>query len=268
MSFTVTTILPTTLELPNANDITNIVNKANLTKNKKTEPSMAELKEKELARTVYIINCVNYIFEYIKQTAPTKIFARVKSELNNCYVYRFSPPAARGINTRYFSQVVYDTETQECRFEYFRPLRHGRNLWYFPIYYMMNGYTKNDQRTFQELSINTVEQLLIDYFINKNYRIKFFRNRIVDGNPTGNLVYVEWDKQEPQKIEMKKLSPIKVIESIKVIDPIKVIEPIKITESIKVIEPEKKMIFPVSYNLGKKTTPWLKVIVNKTIKAE
>ena len=41
MSFTVTTILQTTLELPNANDITNIFNKANLTKNKKTEPSMA-----------------------------------------------------------------------------------------------------------------------------------------------------------------------------------------------------------------------------------
>jgi hypothetical protein len=275
MSFTVAAILPDTLELPHANDITNIVNKANLTTNyKRVEPTEAELEERELSRIVHITNCVTYIFEYIKQTAPTKIFSRVKTQLNNCYVYRYSPPAIRGQKTRYFSQVVYDIETQECRFEYFRPLRHNRNLWYFPIYYMMNGYTKNSERTFHELNINTVEQLLTDYFTNKGYRIKFFRNRIVDNTPTGNLVYVEWDDKSQIKTPELSTKDHKHLESIKVIDPpqkiqtkkrpygiIKVIEPTKRLEPIKVIEPTK------NYQPITKTS-WVKAIINKTIRAE
>jgi hypothetical protein len=136
---------------------------------------------------------------------------------------------------------------------------------------MMNGYTKNEERTFKELSISTVEELLIDYFTGKGYRIKFFRNRIINELPTGNLVYVEWDEKKeeiPEKKISMKIEPIKVIEpteSIKIISPIKVIEPIKKSE---------KKIIPVSNNTAFTTIiqttkiPWLKGKVNKTIRAE
>lgn len=202
MSFTTTTIELQNTELPNAADITSIASKASLT-NKIPEFDQQEQKQRELERTVYILNCVNYIFEYIKQIAPEKIYKRVKNQLNNCYIYRFSPPIARGYRTRYFSQIVYDTDTQKCRFEYFRPLRHARNLWYFPIYYMMNGFTNNPHRTFDKLSISSVEQLLTEYFTNKGYRISFFRNRIINERPTGNLIFVEWGPKSTTELQNK-----------------------------------------------------------------
>lgn len=151
-----------------------------------------EKAEKEAIRTELVRKCRDYIQSYIERKAPGKIRYRANVlNMNDSYVFRFSPPAKRGQRTRYFSQVVINRDTDECRLEYFRPRRHDKSLWYFPIYYMMNGFTKNPERTFQALGLETVQNSLRTVFEAKGYQVQYLYNRQI-----GNVVCVSWNAGE------------------------------------------------------------------------
>ena len=147
-----------------------------------------ELQEKENLRNQIIKQCRDYVQYYIQNKAPGKITysANIKGR-NNSYIFRYSPPSKRGIKTQNFSQIVYDKEKNDCHFEYFRPEHHDHHLWYFPIWYMMNGFTKNAKRTFQALGIEPVETSLRQTFEQLGYNITYFGN-----NRIGRVVSVEW----------------------------------------------------------------------------
>lgn len=158
------------------------------------EVSPEERMIKELMRNGYIMKCRDFVFRYIRKHAGGKIVYRNSLQKNNAYIFRYSPPATRGTKTQYYSQVVYNTTTGGFSFDYQRPLNHGKEIWYFPVWYMMNGVTKNQKRQFSVIGLETVETLLRNLFESKQYVIKFYRNRILeDGQQTGNLVMVEWD---------------------------------------------------------------------------
>lgn len=143
---------------------------------------------KETERTELVRKCRDYVQSYIERKAPGKIRYRANIlNTTDSYVFRYSPPSKRGEKTDFFSQVVVDSDTNECRLEYFRPRRHDKNLWYFPIFYMMNGFTKNPTRTFQALGLEPVQNSIRDVFEGKGYRVKYIYSRRV-----GNVVCVEW----------------------------------------------------------------------------
>lgn len=182
------TTLP--VELPNVSELTNYS-----FNDQPTPYSTQSDEEKEALRTSYIKACRDYTEKFIQRTSVEQIISRANDpdQSNSCDVFVFSPPNKRGYRTRFYSQVVYDTETQTCHFEYFRPVRHPRHLWYWPVYYVMNGYTKNPQRTFEALGLVPVEVSLDQWFTSKGYRVEFHRSQLVDGQPTGNITRVEWD---------------------------------------------------------------------------
>lgn len=151
-----------------------------------------EKQAKEAARTELVSKCRDYIHSYIERKAPGKIRYRANIlNMTDSYVFRYSPPAKRGDRTDYFSQVVIDSDTNECRLEYFRPRRHDKNLWYFPIFYMMNGFTKNPARTFQALGLEPVQNSIRDVFESKGYRVKYLYSRRI-----GNVVCVQWGPED------------------------------------------------------------------------
>lgn len=161
------------------------------------ELSEEERQDKEQRRTELVRRCRDYIQSYIEKKAPGKIRYRNNVlKTNNSYVFRYSPPSKRGQRTNYFSQVVIDSNTYECRLEYFRPRRHEMNFWYFPIFYMMNGFTKNPARTFQALGLEPVQNSIRDVFKEKGYRVQYLYNRRI-----GNVVCVEWDRPEDTQAE-------------------------------------------------------------------
>lgn len=152
---------------------------------------------RETLRNTYIEKCRDYVNAYIQKKAPGKIKYRAKvHQKTNCYIFRFSAPKPRGVKTRYFSQVVLNVEKNECYFDYQRPQNHPQEVWYFPIYYMINGFTKNPKRTFQAIGLEPVFNSLRSLFEGKGYQIKFIRNRFYNENPTGNLILVEWGASE------------------------------------------------------------------------
>ena len=163
------------------------------------EISPEELMMKELIRNGYISKCRDFVFNYIRKFAGRKIVYRNSLQRNNAYIFRYSPPAVRGTKTPYYSQVVYNTTTNTFSFDYQRPANHGKEIWYFPVWYMMNGNTKNKKRNFSALGIQTTESLLRTLFEEKQYGIKFFHNRTLpNGENTGNLVMVEWNLSPAQ----------------------------------------------------------------------
>lgn len=105
-----------------------------------------EKQKREANRTQLIDECRVFIRDFIVQRKPRP--------------FRYSPPAPQGAQTQYFSQICIDTSaetTNRFRLTNLRPMNHPPNLWYFPIYYMMNGFTKNPTRTFQALGLVPVE---------------------------------------------------------------------------------------------------------------
>ena len=158
--------------IPRADQINTQVEKLNTQDSR--ELTEEEKKIKEQNRTQMVLKCRDYVHNYIEKKAPGKIRYRSNVlKMNNSYVFRFAPPAKRGQRTRFFSQVVIDRNTGDCRLEYFRPRRHDQNLWYFPIYYMMNGVTKNPARTFESLGIVPVNDSIKKVFEDLGYRVSF-----------------------------------------------------------------------------------------------
>jgi hypothetical protein len=148
---------------------------------------------KELMRNGYIMKCRDFVYRYIRTGAGAKIIYRNGQQKNNAHIFRYSPPAARGVITQFYSQVVYDTTNSTFSFDYQRPNNHSKDIWYFPVWYVMNGMTKNVKRQFSTIGMETVESMLRTLFEGKQYGIKFYRNRVLDnGQQTGNLVVVSW----------------------------------------------------------------------------
>ena len=172
-----------------------------------------EKQAREAVRTELVTRCRDYVLSYVEKKAPGKIRYRANVlKMNNSYIFRYSPPAKRGQRTDYFSQVVINRDNNECRLEYFRPRRHDKNLWYFPIYYMMNGFTKNPVRTFQALGIEPVQNLVKQTFEDKGYRVQFMYNRRI-----GNVVCVEWGQEKVvEQVEEKVVEQLeeKVVEQV------------------------------------------------------
>lgn len=149
---------------------------------------------KELMRNGYIMKCRDFVYRYIRTNAAAKIIYRNGLQKNNAHIFRYSPPATRGVITQYYSQVVYDTTNGTFAFDYQRPNNHSKDIWYFPVWYVMNGMTKNVKRQFATIGLETAESMLRTLFESKQYVIKFFRNRVLEnGQQTGNLVVVEWN---------------------------------------------------------------------------
>ena len=176
-------------EIPHANEVEDLP--------KMTEE---ELEDKERLRCGYIEDCRDYVLKFIKSKAKGKINYRANSLKNNACIFRYSPPAKRGERTRYYSQVWYNVEKEEYGFDYERPPSHPKEIWYFPIWYMMNGFTKNPKRTFQAIGLVPVETFLRNLFESRGYTIKYYRNRHLDDRTeTGNLVVVEWGSNEKKE---------------------------------------------------------------------
>lgn len=148
---------------------------------------------KELMRNGYITKCRDFVYRYIRTNAGAKIIYRNGQQKNNAHIFRYSPPATRGVITQFYSQVVYDTTNGTFAFDYQRPNNHSKDVWYFPVWYIMNGVTKNVKRQFNTIGIESVESMLRTLFESKQYGIKFYRNRVLEnGQQTGNLVVVDW----------------------------------------------------------------------------
>lgn len=178
-----------TREIPHASEVTN--QDLPSTNNEENPPVLTEEEkaQKEAIRTELVRKCRDYVQRYVENKSPGKIrYRALVKKRNNSYVFRYSPPSARGTPTTYFSQVVINRDTDECRFEYMRPKNHDRNLWYFPIWYMMNGFTKNASRTFQALNLEPVETSLTAVFEKLGYRVNYFGSARI-----GRVVCVEWD---------------------------------------------------------------------------
>jgi len=141
-------------------------------------PTQKSPEEREAERTEYIEKCRNYVFNFIMRQAPKKMHQRfVVQKENNAVVFRYSPPVANGQETAYFSHIIYDTESNQFSMAHTRPQNHPTTHWYFPIYYIMNGFTKNSSRTFQALGLKPVEVELREQPQFANYEVKFFYSR-------------------------------------------------------------------------------------------
>ena len=174
--------------IPNASEIVQV-----------PEISPEERMIKELMRNGYIAKCRDFVFRYIRKSAGGKIVYRNSLHQNSAYIFRYSPPATRGVSTQYYSQVVYNTTTGGFSMDYVRPVNHDKEIWYFPVWYIMNGVTKTKKRQFQSIGLETVESMLRTLFESKQYGIKFYRNRfLADGTQTGNIVMVEWNLPEAE----------------------------------------------------------------------
>tara|TARA_R100001163_G_C5067090_1_gene205959 strand:- start:396 stop:968 length:573 start_codon:yes stop_codon:yes gene_type:complete len=135
-----------------------------------------ELESREIVRTSYIEECRNFLLTYIKQKAPARIKynANIRN-IKNCDVFSFAPPAPRGVETPFYSQVVFDVTTNQCKFARSRPTNHPVEHWYFPIYYMVNGFTKNAKRTFQALGLVPGQTYIRNMFERKGYTVVMVR---------------------------------------------------------------------------------------------
>ncbi len=148
----------------------------------------------EVYRTSLIKIARDFVHSYIEKRAGDKIYYNNNTlDRKSAVIFRFSPPVKRGEKTHYFSQVVVNAETKECHLEYSRPINHENKLWYFPIFYVMNGLTKNTQRTFEKLSLTSVQTSLGDMFQKLGYRTfnRHFRSK-TDQSQNCNIMGVIW----------------------------------------------------------------------------
>lgn len=152
-----------------------------------------EKQEKERARTELISKCRDFIFRFIMQQAPrimAKSLNERKSKKATIFKYNFIEQP-QGERTRNFSYVVINKETERCHFAFFRPKDHSDdNLWYFPIAYMMNGFSLNSARTFQALGLTPVE---VDIKKNFEQRSPKYTIRCFYSKQYGNSVCVYMD---------------------------------------------------------------------------
>jgi hypothetical protein len=154
--------------------------------------------KKEQYRTDLIRQCRDFVFAYIENHAAAKIKHRNDvDKRTNAYIFRFSPPSPRGIQTTYYSQVTINAKTNACNFDRMRPHHHNNDLWFFPIFYVMNGVTKNPERTFTKLQLEPVIDQLRTLLETpeKGYRnvsLRFLRDKQNNRLRDCNVVYVEW----------------------------------------------------------------------------
>jgi hypothetical protein len=137
--------------------------------------------------------CADFLYEYIEDQAAKKIKFRSDNKMNSAYVFRYSPPAGRDIKTFYYSQLVIDGETNQCSLDYCRPNRHPNRLWYFPIFYIMNGVSRNPERTFEKLGIESVQNRLRSLLKSLEHHVsyRYIRNK-TEPHKDCNVVLVQW----------------------------------------------------------------------------
>lgn len=171
------------------------------------EWSQEEREARERNRTELVLKCRDFIRDFIMKRAPGKMSYRLNvKKAKTAAIFRYSPPSSRGERTQYFSQVVIDKDTNQCSLAYFRPRNHPANLWFFPIFYMMNGFTKNSVRTFQALGLTPVEVELKEHF-EPNYQLRFYYSRqygnsvsvFMDVTPPGTPSRNQSDSPTPQQ---------------------------------------------------------------------
>lgn len=141
-------------------------------------------------RTAQIRACRDFLFHDLKRKIRNAIRQQTDLPKN---IFFFASPRSPGKKSRCFSWISIHTATGICRYHQLRPESHSNLEWYFPIWYLMNGFHKNPERNFQVLNLKTVQDLLTDYIQNEQKHLHLsFPNTM--GN---NLVILE------------KLNPIK-----------------------------------------------------------
>jgi hypothetical protein len=129
--------------------------------------------EMEYYRIYLRRECTDWLYNFIMNRYNNKGFWDPTTPIST--IFKFSAPEKIGFKTPYYSQIcISGLDCNQIKLVYERPEGHSMNDWYFPIYYMLNGKTRNLKRTFDKIGIipviDRIQSALPDKYVRIHYR--------------------------------------------------------------------------------------------------